>query len=84
MGLAVDDGLNWYERCLPSRDWFNAGLPVGPTQMEALLEACVPGRRLACLFVYHPNLWWVSGLYAKLRHAGEGAFADIRLEDRLA
>ena len=77
MGLGVDDGLNWYERCLPTRDWFNAGLPVGPIQMEALLEAYVPGRRRACLFVYHPNLWWVSGQYAKLRHDGGGAFATF-------
>jgi hypothetical protein len=77
MGLAVDDGSNWYDRCLPASNWFNAGLPVGLTQIEALLDAYIPGKRQACLFVYHPNIWWVSHQYAALKLSEGGAFATF-------
>jgi hypothetical protein len=70
MGFAVDNGLNWYEKCLDNQ-WLNLSLPVGIRQIEALFDAVYQGPAQTALVLYHPNLWMQTRIAEIIRRRGQ-------------
>lgn len=73
MGFAVDNGLNWYEKCLDGM-WLNLGLPVGMRQIEALFNAEYQGPARTALVLYHPNTWMQTRVLEPCHTRGVSTF----------
>jgi hypothetical protein len=69
MGFVVDNGLNWYEKCL-DESWLNLGLPIGARQTESLFNALYQGSARTALVLYHPNLWMQTRVFEICRARG--------------
>ena len=74
MGLAVNDGENWWELLKHSGDWFNLALPVGLNEMRRLVETYYLGEGDTLCFVYHPNLLQQCVMYERLAAANASPF----------
>jgi len=77
LGLAVDNGENWYELSLKPDAWFNLGLPVGIREMSELLKTLHKGLRHSAIVVYHPNFWVHCRYFHRWRMSGRSAFESM-------
>lgn len=78
MGMAVSNGENWHELCLPQRDWLNLGIAVGFAEWKALLERYHRGERNRAVLLYHPNVWQHCAMYDRWKTSQSGLFEALR------
>lgn len=84
LGLAVDNGENWYELGLETDAWLNLGLPVGTREMSELVRTLHRGRRHTAIVVYHPNFWAHCRYFDRWRASGRSAFESMGWKTGLA
>jgi hypothetical protein len=84
MGIAVNNGENWYERCLPDYGWLNLGLAVGIPEWIKLLRRYHRGRHGRIVLLYHPNIWAHCLAYERWRDSGLGLFEALHWKTALA
>ena len=78
MGMAVNNGENWYEHCLPNAGWLNLGLAVGIREWTELISIHHCGPRDLIVLLYHPNIWTHCLMYERWRTSGVGLFRALR------
>jgi hypothetical protein len=83
MGIAVDNGENWWEQLAQPEDWLNLALPVGLFEMRRLIQEVYEGSFERVLFVYHPNVLQQCLNFERLRSQTGKAFQILRWETRL-
>ena len=79
MGLGVDDGCNWYELLSEVKNnYLNVAMPVGVYENIQAIKKFQqrPARHL--LYIYHPNIWKISGQFRAARTAGVDIFTHLR------
>lgn len=74
MGFGVNVGCNWYELGLDVQNWFNAALPVGPSEWRAILDRFYRGNYEHALFIYHPNFIQHGVTYLKWKQSNKNIF----------
>ncbi len=77
MGLSVDNGSNWYDLLMEPNQWFNAAMPVGPSNHAKLLEDYYSGSGDVLLYLYHPNLWKTALGYVAADKNGNTIFEQL-------
>jgi hypothetical protein len=77
MGIAVCNGQNWHELCLPSRGWLNLGIAVGFMEWGVLLDRYHKGKKNRAVLLYHPNVWQHCAMYERWRVSQVGLFEAL-------
>jgi len=77
MGIAVNNGENWHELCLPEKDWLNLGLAVGIREWGELLAMHHRGPKKRAILLYHPNIWVHCLMYERWRDSGRSVFEAL-------
>lgn len=78
MGIAVNNGENWWELGVPERGWLNLGIAVGFREWEDLLERFYRGSFERACLLYHPNFWVHCRMYERWRKSGLDIFRALR------
>lgn len=78
MGIAVNNGENWWELALPQSGWMNLGLAVGFREWENLLSRFYRGTFDRAWLLYHPNFWVHCRMYERWRQSGTDVFRALR------
>ena len=78
LGIAVNEGENWFDASLASDQWLNLGMPVGIREWSALARIHHRGEPRFALLIYHPNIWITCQIYDRWRASGQGAFNALR------
>ncbi|MCW5556727.1 MAG: hypothetical protein KIT22_02620 [Verrucomicrobiae bacterium] len=78
MGIAVNNGENWWELGVPGRGWMNLGIAVGFREWENLLNRFYQGAHDRAVLLYHPNFWVHCRLYERWRKSGLDVFKSLR------
>jgi hypothetical protein len=78
LGYAVDNGDNWFERCLTRRRWLNLGFPVSVHQWEWLLNYHYRGSGDWAVVLHHPNLWLNAATFLEMMASGKDAWTFYR------
>lgn len=78
MGIAVNNGENWHELCLPEKGWLNLGLAVGIREWGELLAMHHRGPKERAILLYHPNIWVHCLMYERWRNSSKGVFDALR------
>jgi hypothetical protein len=84
MGIAVDNGSNWYEHAVDDRSWLNLGLPVGFKEWSALVDRYHTGCKTLAIILYHPNMWIHCEMYRRWRESGLGVFSALKWKTSLS
>lgn len=84
MGIAVNNGENWWELGLPGSDWLNLGLAVGFREWDDLLKRFYRGSFKSAWLLYHPNFWTHCRAYERWRTSGGDVFQALRWRTDLA
>jgi hypothetical protein len=78
MGIAVDNGKNWWELSALGADWLNLGLAVGFNEWQVLLKRFHLGIKEKAIILYHPNFWMHCLMYERWRDSGKDVFTALR------
>ena len=78
MGIAVNNGENWWELGLPNAGWMNLGLAVGFREWNDLLGRFYRGNFQRAWLLYHPNFWAHCRMYERWRQNGQEIFEALR------
>ncbi|MBL9175245.1 MAG: hypothetical protein JNL10_17025 [Verrucomicrobiales bacterium] len=78
MGIAVNNGENWWDLALPTSGWMNLGLAVGFREWENLLGRYYRGSFDRAWLLYHPNFWVHCRMYERWRQSGTDVFRALR------
>jgi hypothetical protein len=78
LGYAVDNGLNWFDKCLAGGRWLNLGFPVSVHQWEWLLNHRYRGPAEWAVVLYHPNFWLNADTFVQMAESGKNVWAFYR------